>query len=176
MGKVSKAIHDIGTAVWFGGTLMGTLAMNPAVEVLDDPEERGKMVDEGWALFQPWAAAGLLGALISHVAIRRDGPSNASSAYKSAAAAKDLLMVTAVVSSVASMALGEYAMHQEPDAYTPIETATTPTEGTPYETAQAQSGLTVASWVQLLSGVGIFVTGAIMAAEREKGFLERWRS
>ncbi|HEY0074394.1 MAG TPA: hypothetical protein VGB77_09850, partial [Abditibacteriaceae bacterium] len=62
MGKISKAIHDVGTAVWFGGTLMGTLAMNPAVEVLDDPEERGKMVDEGWARFQPNGALGLLAA------------------------------------------------------------------------------------------------------------------
>jgi uncharacterized membrane protein len=58
MGSIVKAIHSIGTAVWWGGTLMGTLAMNPAVEVLDDPEERGKMVDEGWARFQPYAAAG----------------------------------------------------------------------------------------------------------------------
>lgn len=167
MGKISKAIHDLGTAVWFGGTLMGTLAMNPAVEVLDDPEERGKMVDEGWALFQPWAAAGLLGALISHVAIRRGGPKNASSCYKTTAVVKDLLMVSALVSSVASMALGEYAMHQEPDAYTPIADATTSTAGTDYDTAQAQSGLTVASWVQLLSGVGIIVANAVLADERE---------
>ena len=168
MGKISKAVHDIGTAVWFGGTLMGTLAMNPAVEVLDDPEERGKMVDEGWALFQPWAAAGLLSALIAHVAIRRGGPENASGCYKAAAVTKDVLMATALVSSVASMALGEYAMHQEPDAYTPIEDATTPSDETPYETAQAQSGLTIASWVQLLSGVGIFLTNAVMSAEKEK--------
>jgi uncharacterized membrane protein len=166
MGKISKAIHDVGTAVWFGGTLMGTLAMNPAVEVLDDPEERGKMVDEGWALFQPWAAAGLLGALISHVALRRGAPANPSSCYKTAALAKDLLMVSAVVSSVASMALGEYAMHQEPDAYTPIEDATTPTAGTHADTAQAQSGLTIASWAQLLSGVGILIAGAVMADEQ----------
>jgi uncharacterized membrane protein len=168
MGKISKAIHDIGTAVWFGGTLMGTLAMNPAVEVLDDPEERGKMVDEGWALFQPWSAAGLLGALISHIAIRRGGPARASSTYKTAAVAKDVLMLTAVVSSVASMALGEYAMHQEPDAYTPIEDGQTPNADTPYEAAQAMGGLTIASWAQLAAGVGIFVTAAIMATEREK--------
>lgn len=168
MGKISKAVHDIGTAIWFGGTLMGTMALNPAVEVLDDPEERGKMVDEGWALFQPWAAAGLLGALISHIAIRRGGPKDASKCYKATAVAKDVLMVSALVSSIASMALGEYALHQEPDAYTPVEDGTTPTEGTPYETAQAQSGLTIASAVQLLSGVGILVAGAIMAAEREK--------
>ncbi len=161
MGKISKVVHDLGTAVWFGGTLMGTLAMNPAVEVLDDPEERGKMVDEGWALFQPWAAAGLLGALISHVAIRRGGPENASSCYKTAAVTKDVLMVSALVSSIASMALGEYALHQEPDAYSDAKS-------TDLDIEQAQSGLTMASSVQLLSGVGIIIASAFMAAEREK--------
>jgi hypothetical protein len=168
MGKVVKAIHDIGTAVWWGGTLMGTLAMNPAVEVLDDPEERGKMVDEGWARFQPYAAAGLLGAIVTHIIMRRNPPANASSCYKTAAVAKDLLMGAAVVSSVASLALGEYSTNYEIDGYAPIEDATTPNEDTPDEVAQAQCGLSIASWVQLLSGLGLLAAGAAMATEREK--------
>ena len=168
MGSITRAIHDVGTAIWWGGTLMGTLAMNPAVEVLDDPEERGKMVDEGWARFQPWAAAGLLAAIIAHIKMRRNPPRKPSQRYKSTALLKDGLMGVAVVSSVASMALGEYAMYQEPDNYTPIETATTPTEETPEDSAAAQQGLTVTSWIQLLSGLGLFITGAILAAEREK--------
>lgn len=168
MGKVVKAIHDIGTAVWWGGTLMGTLAMNPAVEVLDDPEERGKMVDEGWARFQPYAAAGLLASIITHICMRRNPPSNPSSCYKTAAVAKDLLIGAAVVSSVASLALGEYTTNYESDGYAPIESATTPTEDTPDEVAQAQSGLSLASWVQILSGIGILAAGAVLATEREK--------
>ena len=58
----TRMIGDVGTAVWWGGSLFGILALNPAVEVLDDPEERGKMVDEGWARFQPYGALGLLAA------------------------------------------------------------------------------------------------------------------
>ena len=168
MGSISRAVHDIGTAIWWGGTLMGTLAMNPAVEVLDDPEERGKMVDEGWARFQPWAAAGLLGAIITHISMRRNPPRKPSARYRTTALVKDVLMGTAVVSSIASMALGEYAMYQEPDSYTPIESATTPTDETPEDAAQAQQGLTVTSWIQLLSGLGLFITGAILASERER--------
>ncbi|MBV9867410.1 MAG: hypothetical protein JO316_18795 [Abitibacteriaceae bacterium] len=168
MGSITRTIHDVGLALWWGGTAMGTLAMNPAVEVLDDPEERGKMVDEGWARFQPWAAAGLTGALISHFIMRRNPPKRPSASYKNTARIKDLLYGVAVVSSIASLALGEYAVNQEPDAYTPIESATTPTEDTPEEAAQAQGGLTISSWAQLLSGVGLFATGAILAAEREK--------
>jgi hypothetical protein len=168
MGSITKAVHDIGLATWFGGTLMGVIAMNPAVEVLDDPEERGKMVDEGWARFQPWAAAGLSAAIVTHVLLRRNPPRKPSDTYKNVARVQDLFLVGAVVSSVAAMALGEYAVHQEPEAYTPIESATTPTEGTPEETEAAQGGLTVASWGQLLTGIGLFVTGAVLAAEKEK--------
>ena len=74
MRSIIQTIHNLGLALWWGGTFMGTLAMNPAVEVLDDPDERDKMVDEGWALFQPWAAGGLLAAIISHIMMRRRPP------------------------------------------------------------------------------------------------------
>lgn len=167
MGSIVKAIHHAGTAIWWGGTLMGTLAMNPAVEVLDDPEERAKMVDEGWARFQPWGAAGLAAAIVTHIIMRRKPPRRPSQAYKTTAILKDLLFGAAAVSSVASMALGEYAVHQDPDAYTPIESATTSTDETPEETEYAQQGLTLASWVSLVSGLGLVVTSAILASERE---------
>lgn len=168
MGSITRAIHDVGTAVWYGGNIMGVLALNPAVEVLDDPEERGKMVDEGWARFQPWGAAGLAATVVTHVLMRRNPPRRPTDTYKTAAMVKDLCLGAACVASVASMALGEYAVHQEPDAYTPIDSATTPTEETPDDTKAAQSGLTVASWGILISGLGLLVTSAICAAEREK--------
>ena len=169
MASITRAIHDVGNALWWGGTLMGTLAMNTAVEVLDDPEERGKMVDEGWARFQPYAAAGLTASVITHVLMRRNPPRRASESYKTTARVKDGLLVAAVVSSIASLALGEYSTHYDsPDAYTPMESATTPTEDTPEPVEQAQKGLSVSSWAQLLSGLGIFITTAMLAAEREK--------
>jgi uncharacterized membrane protein len=168
MGSIVRAINNVGTAVWFGGTLMGCFALNPAVEVLDDPEERGKMVDEGWARFQPWGAAGLGAAMVTHFIMRRNPPRRPSSTYKTASLAKDVLMLVAGVSSLASMALGEYAMHAEPDAYTPIEQGTEPSAETPEDAEKAQSGLTLASTLTLLSGLGILVTGAILQTERER--------
>ncbi len=169
MGSITRAVHDVGTALWWGGTLMGTLAMNPAVEVLDDPEERGKMVDEGWARFQPYAFVGLSGAIVTHFLMRRNPPKRPSDNYKNVARLKDGLMVAAVASSIASLALGEYSTHYDSaDAYTPMESATTPTEETPEPVAKAQGGLSISSWVQILSGLGLLVTGAILASEREK--------
>ncbi len=168
MGSIVRAINTVGTAVWFGGTLMGCFALNPAVEVLDDPEERGKMVDEGWARFQPWGAAGLGAAIITHFIMRRNPPRRPTAKFKTVARVKDGLMAAAAVSSLASMALGEYAVHAEPDAYTPIEKATEPTTETPEDAQKAQSGLTLASTATLLSGLAILITGAILDTERER--------
>lgn len=167
-GAVTRALSDLGTAVWFGGTVFGVLALNPSVEVLDDPEERGKMVDEGWARFQPFGALGLLTAFVTHIMMRRRGPKRASSTFKNVALLKDVAMVAAIGSSIASLALGEYITHAEPDAYTPIESATTPDADTPEDAEVAQGGLSIASWVQLASGVALFLCGAILQAERDK--------
>lgn len=168
MGKLVNIVHDLGTAVWWGGTLMGTFAMNPAVEVLDDPEERGKMVDEGWARFQPYAVAGFFAAGISHFIMRRNPPKRPSDTYKTVARVKDGLFVIAAVANVASLALGEYSTHYEPEAYTPMESATEPSAETPEPVEKAQKGLSISSWAQILSGIGIIAAGAILANEREK--------
>lgn len=166
MGCIIRAIHDLGLAVWWGGSLMGTMSMNPAVEVLDDPDERAKMVDEGWALFQPWAAAGLASAIISHIIMRRNPPKRPSNKYKNIARLKDALYGVAAVSSVASMALGEYVIHQDAE-FSPIET--TDEEDLLYDNSEAiQSSLTKTSLLQLAAGAGIFIAGAILSAEREK--------
>ena len=77
-------------------------------------------------------------------------------------------MAVAAVSSLASMALGEYVTHAEPDAYTPIEKATEPTADTPEDAQKAQSGLTISSSIILLSGLGILITNAILQTERER--------
>ena len=168
MGKIVNIIHDLGTAVWWCGSLMGTFAMNPAVEVLDDPEERGKMVDEGWARFQPYAVAGFIGAGISHFIMRRNPPKRPTETYKNVSRLKDVLFLVAAVANVASLALGEYSTHYEEDAYTPMESATTPTEETPEPVEKAQQGLSVSSWAQILTGIGIIAAGAILAKERER--------
>lgn len=160
----TSALYDLGLAVWFGGSVFGILAMNPAVEVLDDPEERGKMVDEGWARFQPYGALGLFVATVTHFIMRRRPPLHPTSTYKTVALVKDALILGSGVASVASLALGEYAV----DDYTPVESATEGSQETPGDVQTAQSGLSVASWAQLVCGVGLFVAGAVLATERDK--------
>ena len=163
-GVLTRVLGDLGTAVWFGGSVFGILSLNPSVEVLDDPEERGKMVDEAWARFQPYGAAGLLVAFISHIIMRRRAPRHQTETYKLAGLAKDFFIVGAGLTSIASLALGEYAV----DDYSPVESATEPTEETSEDTKKAQSGLSIASIAQLTCGLGLIIAGAVLATERDK--------
>jgi hypothetical protein len=166
MRSIIQTIHNLGLALWWGGTFMGTLAMNPAVEVLDDPDERDKMVDEGWALFQPWAAGGLLGAIITHIVLRRQGPDNASTGYKTVARLKDLLFGAAVASTLTNMAMGEYVIHENP-AFVPDE-ADENVEVESDPCILTQQGLTPAACAQLLTGVALFAAGAFLAVRNEQ--------
>lgn len=167
MSKAVKAIGEVGLAAWWGGNLMGILGLNPAVEVLDDPEERGKMVDEGWARYQPYGALGLAAATISHIIMRRNPPRRPTQCYQTAALVKDVCLGVAIVSSIASVALGEYSTEYGDDAYTPMESATTPEAETPEPVEKAQKGLSISSWALLASGLGLIVCGAILSHERE---------
>jgi hypothetical protein len=165
MRSIIQTIHNLGLALWWGGTFMGTLAMNPAVEVLDDPDERDKMVDEGWALFQPWAAGGLLGAIITHIILRRKGPRNASTGYKFVARLKDVLFGAAVASTLTNMAMGEYVINPEP-ADLADETTLENVEERDSNFIE-QQGLTTAACAQLLTGVALFAAGAFLAMSNE---------
>ena len=164
IGAVTRILHDLGLAVWFGGSIFGILSLNPAVEVLDDPEERGKMVDEAWARFQPYGAAGMALVWITNVIMRRAAPRRPTSTYKSLALAKDFFTVGSGLTSIAALALGEYAV----DDYSPVDSATEPNEATDEDTAKAQSGLTIATLAQLTCGIGLIVTTALLAVERGK--------
>jgi len=41
-------LHDLGAAAGFGGNLFGMLALNPAVKVVEDERERGRLVQAAW--------------------------------------------------------------------------------------------------------------------------------
>ncbi len=165
---IAQMLHDLGLAVWFGGSLMGILAVNPAVEVLDDPEERGKMVDEAWARFQPYGALGLLTAFVTHISLRRRGPKNASSCYKKVAMLKDFALLGACASSLASLALGEYTVGAEPDSYTPSENGDESGGSAASEGSKAPGGLTLAAWGQIASGLTLFACSAYLITKRDK--------
>ncbi len=52
---IVRATHLLTNAAWFGGSLAGAVALNPAARTGDDARERAQIADEGW---RRWGRAG----------------------------------------------------------------------------------------------------------------------
>jgi len=48
-----------GAAAWFGGSLMGAVAVNGASRDVKDPAERAAVATAGWARWTPFAVAAI---------------------------------------------------------------------------------------------------------------------
>lgn len=45
---VVRAVHDIGLAAWFGGTLANAVALNPAAGHAGAAPDAGRVANVGW--------------------------------------------------------------------------------------------------------------------------------
>ena len=46
---LARSLHDLGLATWFGGSLMGAVGLNGAAAVVDQPAQRLRVANAGWA-------------------------------------------------------------------------------------------------------------------------------
>src|SRR4029453_8419075 len=56
---VARTLHDLGLAAWFGGSLMGATGVNGAAAVVEDPTQRLRVANTGWARWTPLNLAGI---------------------------------------------------------------------------------------------------------------------
>src|SRR3954468_11027710 len=56
-------LHDAGLAAWFGGSLMGAIGVNGAAADVNDPRQRARVANAGWARWTPVN----FGAIAAHV-------------------------------------------------------------------------------------------------------------
>lgn len=67
-----RATHLLTNAAWFGGSLMGAVALNPAARHGDDEREEAEILDEGWSRWGPVQGAAIGLHLVSGIAIVAD--------------------------------------------------------------------------------------------------------
>ena len=67
-----RATHLVTNAAWFGGSLMGAVALNPAAGEGDDSREQADIADEGWTRWGPVQGAAIGLHLLSGIAIVAD--------------------------------------------------------------------------------------------------------
>ena len=125
---LARSLHDVGLATWFGGSLMGAVGLNGAAAVVDQPAQRLRVANAGWARWTPVNLAGiaahvaggavLLGANKDRLASQRG--------VATATITKTAMTGLALAATAYSRMLG--AKLEQADG-APVEDGTTPTSG-----------------------------------------------
>jgi CBS domain-containing protein len=163
---VARSLHDVGLAAWFGGSLMGAVGLNGAARAVDQPEQRLRVANAGWARWTPVNLAGIAAHLAGGAVllVANKGRLAGQRGVATATIAKTALTGLALAATGYSRALGA-KLQQEGDA--PVEGGTTPTGGTPEEVTKIQRQLNVLQWV--IPGL----TGATLVLNAQMGEQQR---
>ena len=162
MGKSQtavRALHDVGAAAWFGGALMGAVAMNGASRDISDPRDRARMAANGWARWAPVSAA----AIAAHLAggaglvLNNRGRVRAQSGVTANTTVKTILTACAIATTAYSGVLGARILSAGP---VPAEGGTVPSQGTPPNIASAQRQLRPLQWLTPAFTAAVIVLGA----------------
>jgi hypothetical protein len=163
---VSRSMHDVGLAAWFGGTLANAVALNKAASEAGDASSTGAVANAGWDRWTPVKAAAIGSHLIGSVGqlIGNSDRLTAQQGVATMSVIKTGVTVAALAATGYSRILGRKVsqLHAVPAA-----DGTTPTPGTPAEVASAQKQLTALQWaVPVLTGALVVISA--VAGEQQR--------
>lgn len=154
---LAHALHDIGLAAWFGGSLMGAVGVNGAAADVDDPRQRARVANAGWGRWTPVNLVAIGAHLVGGAQLMKANKGRV-------ATQKGVLANTNVKLALTAGALGATAyarvlgqkMLKAGDV--PVAGGTDSLPTTPPEVAKAQKQLSALQWA--IPGL----TGAILAS------------
>ncbi|GAA2910322.1 hypothetical protein GCM10010517_76810 [Streptosporangium fragile] len=163
---VVRTMHDVGLAIWFGGSLMGAVGLNGAASAVDDRRERTRVASAGWRRWTPVNAAGIAMYVVGSAGLllANRGRVTYQKGVAANTAAKTLLTGVALAATAYSRVLGAKI---DQAGEVPAEGATKPDEATPEDIAKAQRQLSLLQWA--IPGV----TGALVALTSLHGEQQR---
>ncbi|MCW2640224.1 MAG: hypothetical protein JWP76_2530 [Dactylosporangium sp.] len=167
---ILKAMHDVGLAAWFGGSLMGVVGLNGAASEIRDPRERLRISSIGWDRWTPINAAAigahLIGGAGMRMSERRPDDDEEGPPLKNL---KTCLTLAALAATGYSRWLG---MKMEKAREAPVEGVTEPGRDVPEDVRTAQRRQRLAQWtVPALTGTLIVVSAIAHELEKPQGMV-----
>ncbi|MDO9494311.1 MAG: hypothetical protein Q7J48_01290 [Nocardioides sp.] len=163
---VSRSLHDVGLAAWFGGTLANAVALNPAAAQADSATGTGAVANTGWDRWTPVNAAAIGAHLLG--SLGQIGANKTRLATQegvgSMAVAKTALTVGALGVTAYSRSLGKRVSEHHA---VPAESGTDPAPSTPRDVANAQRQLKALQWV-VPALTGALVVISSFAGEQQR--------
>ena len=174
---LSRALHDVGLAAWFGGTLANAVALNPAAGEADSSTGTGAVANVGWDRWTPVNAAAIGAHLLGSVGqlAGNKGRVAGQEGVASMSVAKTALTAAALGVTAYSRVLGRKVSDS---TRVPAQSGTEPAAETPPEVAKAQQQLKMLQWaVPVLTGALVVVSSYAgeqqRATEQQKGIARR---
>ena len=163
---VSRSLHDLGLATWFGGSLMGAVGLNGAAADVEEPRQRLRVANAGWNRWTPVNLAGIAAHLAGGAVLlgANKGRVASQQGVAQATVVKTALTGAALAATAWSRALG--AKLDQADEV-PVEGGTDPSIDTPEDVAKAQRQLKVLQWVIPA------LTGAVLVLNARMGEQQR---
>jgi hypothetical protein len=163
---VSRSLHDLGLATWFGGSLMGAVGLNGAAADVEEPKQRLRVANAGWNRWTPVNLAGITAHLAGGAVLlgANKGRVASQQGVAQATVIKTALTGAALAATAWSRALGA-RLNEAGEV--PVEGGTDPSGDTPEDVAKAQRQLKVLQWVIPA------LTGAVLVLNARMGEQQR---
>jgi hypothetical protein len=163
---LARTLHDLGLAAWFGGSLMGATGVNGAAAVVQDPSQRLRVANSGWARWTPLNLAGIVAHLAGGAVLTgaNKGRLAGQQGVGATSTVKTALTVAALGTTAYARVLGK---RLERAGDVPVEGGTTPNPATPEKVTRAQRQLTALQWVIPV------LTGAVLVVNARMGEQQR---
>lgn len=182
---VAQAVHDLGSAVWFGGSVMGVAGVNKSGEDLENSLDRVRVANSAWSRFGPVEWAGIGATLLAGLRLTQVGKGRL--ALQQGFARTGSVKAGVAVAGAAATAWSTYCgvrigklteQYRAQGRQVDVEDATKPASTTPPEIARWQKRERVAqTLVPVLAGANIVLGSYLVQSYRTgataKGFLHR---
>jgi hypothetical protein len=163
---ISRSLHDLGLATWFGGSLMGAVGLNGAAAQVEEPKQRLRVANAGWNRWTPVNLAGIAAHVAGGAVLlgANKGRVGSQQGVARATVVKTALTGAALAATAWSRALGA-KLDQAGEV--PVEGGTDPGGDTPEDVAKVQRQLKVLQWVIPA------LTGAVLILNARMGEQQR---
>jgi hypothetical protein len=163
---ISRSMHDVGLAAWFGGTLANAVALNPAAGQAGDSRSAGAVANTGWDRWTPVNAAAIGAHLVGSVGqlVSNSDRLTAQQGVATMSMVKTGVTAAALAATGYSRMLGRKVSQYHA---VPAADGTTPTMDTPADVAAAQKQLTALQWaIPALTGALVVISA--FAGEQQR--------
>lgn len=168
--------HDLGTAVGVGGSLFGRVALEPSMRMIENREERGKVVNDAWSRFGgvQMGALALMAATWYAGRGKLSGGAVARNGSRALVIAKDVLVGTTFASAIGAAISGRRLAKQREDASVPVDSRGEVASDASPEARKLGRVTDAFGLVNLLAGVGVIGVTAVLAMQAGKS--HRWKA